>query len=636
MKRGLPFALAAAFGLTVAPGCGPEPPPPTRAVDGRLDLRTSGDVENLDLGGHDIVLDGPDLLTVTTAEDGTFAAVGLAPGAYVVTADIQPWTVETTVQVEITVPEEGSVQAPDLVATAAGIVSGQVQVDDGSNPAGFEVQLGIQGLGTVTDAQGRFVVYRVPARNNYELFAQRADVGEARRGNVNVAPFGETDIGTLLVRRTGEGTGNQHPEFDGPILMTSNGTPAEEAIVPLPVVVPEGYVRRFDSVQLQAPAADPDEDAIFYEWSASSGRIVNPLTPYPRWRPDEYSGSQATLSVTVRDSYGGVASQSIEIEILDVIAGTAHRVEDTIVYSYRAGGADWRIAHGTRIRPEDNPGSLGVQAQTLIETTTPDDPRPLLAGGWVVYRLGQSLRAYHPENGTARDLGADVAPDTVSEPNVWTDGSLVRLIPSDNPSTVLAVDLDTNAAPTTLHTCDGPCRKLGQGTSSWAVVEGGGSTFTVTFRNTENTVLASLSVNDPMGTGFGVVGATAFFVSRESSSGRSRIQTISTLGLTQTIFSGYYNMVLWQPDGDGGAFLTQQEYLALRHPPFVQWIASDGTVRQYGRNGDGWMPDRVCDVTEEEVLLRRVARADWPADFDDSRSELVLMRRSEAFEESAP
>lgn len=602
------------------------------SLSGHLLFNLEPGVESLGLDGFTILVEGPQVESTATDEGGGFVVASLEPGSYAVSADMQLWSRETNAKVTVEVIAGEHTIAPDLNVTPAGMVSGHITIHGGGDPSGFRVQLLSTGLAAVADADGDFIIHRVPgkAAPGYELLAERADVGSARRAGILVVPFSETRIGTLTVYPGGSSTANAHPYFDSSdIIFESNGTPLQEAVVPLPYLLPDGFVRRFDQVALRAPATDPDGDILSYEWSASAGTLINPLAAEARWRPDEYAGSQATISVTARDGHGGIASMSSDIDILDLFAGSAHRHGDRVVHSYRIEGGPWRVdvvdlAHASDSGDED-PWTPDL-SETLLEIATPTDPRPLLFASCVVYRDNGDLMRVDLDTRAIESLGLRPGSDTVADPKVTAAPPVLLVITEATPWAITAFDVEARVS-WEAAVCDASCLRIAADT--------GGDGF-VTLYGADVFLFDSGTVRiatAPVGRGLTLYDGALSYVAREAGyNGRSVVARILATGNQQSVYEGFYDITVWSQEGED-ILITEQEYRALRHPPFVRWINTTGGWQgDYRPNAAGWMPERVHGLHDGIALIRQITRADWPEPFDESRSEIARVEIARANE----
>ncbi len=605
----------------------------TGGLSGELVFILADGVEEISREGYTITVEGPTVTSTTSSATGLYAATSLEPGSYVLRAELELWTRETSPQVTVEVASGEVASVPDLNVTPAGAVRGHVTIEGGGDASGFRLQLLGTDLSAVADADGDFVIHRVPAMASpgYELLAERADVGSARRAGVVVVPFEATALGTIIVQPGGSGTANTHPAFDAnQIIFANNGTPLEEAVVPLPYRIPAGLVRRFDQVALHAPATDPDNDVLSYEWSASAGALIDPLSPEARWRPDEYAGSQATISVTVRDGHGGIARMANDVEIVDLFAGSANRLGDRVVHSYRIEGGPWLIDLVDLGYPvEDDEGEVTWQPdlfENIFELTNPGDPRPLLFTTAVVFRDDGDLMRVGLGNEIVEPLGLRPMEDSVANPTVAALPPAILVITESTPEIVTGLNVNDGVSWEAV-VCPGPCMRI--------AADGDGEGFATLFDSqtflledgTARTVWATI------GHGHTVWAGGITYVGRYAGfNGRSLVTRILPLGSEQTVYEGFYNIVVWAQD-DVDVLITEQEYLALRHPPFVRWLNTDsGLQGDYEPDAANWMPDRAHDVTNGIGLIRQVTRADWPEPFDESRSEIVRVDLERACE----
>lgn len=585
-------------------------------VEGRVLLRGANPQ-----AGVPVQADGPQPERTITDDQGRYAFAQLRPGRYLLQAKLGLFSRESQVQIGVEVEGGAVTPAPDLVFTPAGEILGQIETDDPAGASGFRVQLLGTTLQAVADAQGAFVVRRVP-RGVYELVAERADIGGVRRAGIEVVPFATTDVGILQVGAGGFGVVNRHPRFlSSKIALEHNRTPDKAHVRPLPYKPGEGRVRRFDQVALSADATDDDGDPLSYTWSASAGRLFDALSPNARWQPDAYAGHAATLTVTVRDGYGGVASLSTEVEIADVVSGSAHRNGDVIVYSYRVNGAAWRVA---------KVDWTSFEASELF-VVDGNDPQPLSVSSGVVYQCGAELCFFDTVTGTHRALGVQPRPAQPSQPTVGAADDALLVIPSTNFQQLLHVDPRSGQSETLL-TCDGSCRALKTQNAAFVVHDLGGAGRSTFFLGTLSQTVVAQTVSTPVGRGLAVDGPRAVYVDGRSGRGaRNRVAVVAYETSPITVYEGLYDTIVWALDRDS-VFISEQSYRALRHPPYIRRVVGQEPSGIFPpEDDDDWMADRLYAAWGGLALIRRLAAADWPEPFDEARSELVLVDSAEAF-----
>ncbi|MFC1611803.1 hypothetical protein ACFL6C_12645 [Myxococcota bacterium] len=133
--------------------------------------------------------------------------------------------------------------------------------------------------------------------------------------------------------------------------------------------------------------------------------------------------------------------------------------------------------------------------------------------------------------------------------------------------------------------------------------------------------------------GLALSAGDAVFVSYDADMSRNDVELLDSSGAQRAGYAGWYRMAVWAKDGDD-VFITEQEYLSLTHPPFVRRVrVGVGAVGRFPLEGDrSFQADRVYDARDGVALIRRVARADWPANADLSRSDIVRVRVAEVFQ----
>ncbi len=607
----------AALLLLLAAGC-PADPVVTGSIEGRVLLRNEDNVT--DATTVRVTVDGPQYGSAAVEADGSFLFADLPPGEYVVEASLGLWSREGAVRVTVGLAAGQVAHVPDLVLTPAGTVIGSIEVEGGLDPEGYRVQILGTELTAVSIAMGDFAIHRV-AGGVYEIVAEKAEVGSARRAGVIVAAFVVNDLGTLTVIPGAQAFDNQHPRFAvTDVIFTGNGAPEDAAIRALPYAIPVGAVRRFDRVRLEAPAVDDDGDTLSYEWSATAGGLISPFEEVAWWRPDELAGSRATLSVTVRDGHGGIARVSTDIDVVDVFAGTADRELDMVVHSYRIEGGPWRI---------DLVDLTDDTIATLLDLPG-DDPRPVLVDSYVVYRRDGELWALDIEIGSSAALGLVPAADTPAEPMVRGSGPYLLVVDQSTPSQLSRVELATGFTSTTLS-CSFDCVAIAVDGSDIAAIGSDGTT--ITFAKLGGGLISDQFVSGGVGTGIALAGTTAAFVYGDSGRSYRNSAGLQTTGSSpRTFYTGYYDMIVWAFDGDY-VFITEQEYRSLYHMPFVRLLQRGiGVIGDLPIEGEPWQADRVFDARDGVALVRRLAAADWPASSDSARSEIVRARYPEAFQ----
>lgn len=600
------------------------------SLEGTLVFNLPPGLPGVSLEGHTIEIDGPDLRTTTTAEDGSYVFTDLVPGDYIVRPQLGLWSQETQVQASVEVVPGELSHVPELRLTPAGIVQGTVSVVGGASAEGFRCQILGTGLAAVAGANGAFVIYRVPGmlEGGYELLVERADVGSARRAGILVTPFAVSDIGTIEVTPGGSGTANGHPAFtQDRIQFINNGTRLTQEAVPLPYRLPQGATRRFDRVALWAPATDPDGDPLSYEWSASAGKLIDPLTPEPRWQPDAYAGSAATVSVTIRDGHGGIARMSTDVTIRDVFAGSAHRSGNRVVHSYRVEGGPWQVDVVTLgyVDGTDDAGRPIIvedRVQPVVSLTQSSDPRPLLFTSHVVVRQEGELVRYDLTGDNPTPLGYVPVLDTVTQPSTAATLAELWVITEGSPEQVQSLQVSSlNAGPSL--SCGGVCLGLASDGLTVAAINNHGDFITAG----HPTLLAGAQLDR----GFSWGGGRLAFVEGGGGSSRNTLSMLEPGSGSSLVYNGYYSMLVGAHAGKN-VLITEQEYRSLRHPPFIRWLrAGAGWMGDFPWRSDGWMADRVYHLQDNVALVRRVTRSDWPEPFDQSRSEIVRVRLPEAF-----
>ncbi len=600
----------------------------TGGLSGTVRYRGEGPAEGVSITVD--AADGGYSDRVQTNAQGDFLLAGLQAGAYRVFIEPGAFSVRRAIAMDVRV-ELGSVMEIEPVELVpAGSITGLIKLTTGEAGSGFRVQLLGTTLSAVSDDIGAFSLHRVPRSDvSYEILVEREDVGAARRAGILVKPFVDNDMGTISVTPQSDGR-NGHPRFTvAAIVFEGNGTQATAAVRPLPYLLPEGTVRRFDMVNLRAPAEDPDGDALLYEWTASAGALTNALSALPSWQADASSGSGATLTVTVRDGHGGRARLSSDIEIANVFANSAHGFGSEVVHSYRIEGGPWLV---------DVVELSDYSVRPITRLVQSIGPRPLLVQDHVVFRAlteeGVRLRALPINNVGAEpvDIGPLAKETYEATPIALSNGDTLYFVGDADAGERTVVRSWTPLSGTVFaFECPGRCTGLA---ARNGVVAAFGQTSRVA-RVFGNEV-RDFALSAPIGIGLalGANDEVAFIAGNSNRIGRNNVVELQSGGDGRTAYEGYYSLVLWAVQ-DNAYLFSEQEYRAMRHPPFIR--LSDG--RTFAGNADqNWMADKAMPFEPTlnsyagHVLVRRITEADWPGAYDASRSEIVLVSMERGFE----
>lgn len=609
-------------------------PETTGGLNGTIGYREHGPAEDVE-----VILDANDGSfsdRTQTGAEGSFLFVGLEPGSYRLLVEPGPFAQERQLARSVEVVARQVTTVPAIALGAAGSISGRIELIDGAEGTGFRVQVLGSSLSTVSDARGNFSLHRVP-EGTAEIIVERENSGIARRAGIVVAAFGDNDIGTVIVDPDAV-TSNRHPRFtSATVLFHNNGTAEQDAVQPLPYNLPPGTVRRFDQILLQATATDPDGDTLQYEWSASAGVLTSALTASPLWQPGPAAGSGATITVTVSDGHGGSARLSGDVAIVNVFSGTAHGYAERIVHSYRIEGGPWQIDLVSLADFTSRPVTTVEQRAT---------PAPLLVGDHVVFREGSDLlaRSLNQVDGPSPVVIGSFAPDMhAALPSAVSNGAALFFIDAaEAPSGGIRPQkqvLRWSAATNVLRafSCADRCVGLGSGGGRIVALMASGTSLSV--RVGHGAGQRTVALPTPVGTGLAISAATsaqplAFVLGQSNRGRRNTITQLTAAGLQSPVYQGFYSLVLWTAQGDHILF-TEQEYRALRHPPFVR--LTDGRTFA-GDDDQEWMADRayLFETTATRfagsALVRRITESDWPGAFDASRSEIVLVDLERGFQ----
>jgi len=146
----------------------------------------------------------------------------------------------------------------------------------------------------------------------------------------------------------------------------------------------------------------------------------------------------------------------------------------------------------------------------------------------------------------------------------------------------------------------------------------------------------STKLPSPVGRGIATSdeGLLVYIQGYSSRNTRNSVSFFDLEGDIEELYAGFYDSILWSAQktvSDYAVLITEQEYRALYHPPFLRLISnSSGLEGDYPTDGEPWMADRAFAFYNDTILLRRLTRADWPDPMDQSRSEIVRVKR-EAF-----
>lgn len=126
--------------------------------------------------------------------DGTYTFENLEPGVYTVYATSNDSSEKAVVR-NITVEEE-EVIVPDLQLTATGSLKGKISIEDtAASNSGFVVFIAGTNYMAVTDANGNFEIFNIPAATDYEIVIMRETFTFYWKSEVEVKAFIISDIG---------------------------------------------------------------------------------------------------------------------------------------------------------------------------------------------------------------------------------------------------------------------------------------------------------------------------------------------------------------------------------------------------------------------------------------------------------
>lgn len=247
------------------------------------------------LRGVSVTLDGPTARTVLTDENGRFLISDLVPAQYGVTFVLVGYH-SATFAGSITAASVMHVQAALTLASnsALATLSGTVIDQSNNTPLGqVTVRAPALGLDTLTDALGTFKITNLPV-GPVQLVLQYAGYDNASV-STTVPAAGAYSVGTL----------SMHPTQP----LSTNRPPIISSVAPAQANAGYLYVYAIT-------ATDPENQPLTY-WleTAPSGMVIDPQTGVVSWLPTLQHGNAVTYSVSVGDTGGAIASQTVNVTI---------------------------------------------------------------------------------------------------------------------------------------------------------------------------------------------------------------------------------------------------------------------------------------------------------------------------------